>query len=246
MDLREVSGELSVRHPWERARFEFFYRLLRDHASLQSAERILDVGAGDGWFARSLLARVAPTASIVCVDAGYDRTRLPVSGPRLEFSPSLPDGRFDLLLFLDVLEHVENDRGFLPEVIRRNAGPGSRALLAAPAWEILTTSHDKWLAHYRRYTPAQLVGLAEEAGLRPIRKGSLFTSLLIARAASAVRERVVRREDLAPSQLHWRHGEVAARAVHAALSVDAGLSRAASERGWSIPGLSTWVLCEAR
>lgn len=243
MDLNEVPQHGFVRHPWERARFDFFHRLLRDHAGLDDAKRILDVGAGDGWFARELLTRLPSHASIACLDPAYAVRGLPPGSSRITFLTAPPDEQFDLLLFLDVLEHIEEDRAFLSTVVRRNAQRGSRALLTVPAWNLLTSSHDRMLQHHRRYSPAQLVDLARQAGLRPILRGELFASLLLPRAAAVVHEKVFGPRTTAP-KLHWSHGEKAARAVHAALTIDAELCRAASSAGWRVPGLSTWVLCE--
>lgn len=243
MDLNEVPPHGYVRHPWEQVRLDFFHRLLVERGDLASARRILDVGAGDGWFARELLTRLPADASIACFDAAYDQTGLPPGGERISFSSTAPEGPFDVLLFMDVLEHVESDRVFLREIVERNARSGSRVLLSVPAWPLLRSSHDAMLLHYRRYSPAQLIALADSAGLRPVRRGELFSSLLAPRAASVLRERVLGPNGGAP-KLHWPHGATAARVVRAALALDARFCRAASAAGWRVPGLSTWVLCE--
>jgi hypothetical protein len=109
----------------------------------------------------------------------------------------------------------------------------------------LRSSHDDALGHHRRYSPSQLLSLARKAGLAPLRKGELFASLLLPRALSVVRERVVGRNGGKPN-LHWEHGEIAARIVTTALAVDAGICRTAASLGVPLAGLSTWVLCEPR
>jgi SAM-dependent methyltransferase len=243
MDLNEVPAHGYVRHPWEQVRLDFFHRLLVEHADLASARCVLDVGAGDGWFARELLTRMPAGASIACFDAAYEQTGLPHGGDGITFSSTPPEGRFDVLLFMDVLEHVESDRSFLGQIVERSARPGSRVLLSVPAWPLLRSSHDAMLLHYRRYAPAQLIALARSAGLRPVRRGELFSSLLAPRAVTVLRERVLGPNGAAP-KLHWPHGAAAARLVHAALTLDARFCRAASTAGWRVPGLSTWVLCE--
>jgi trans-aconitate methyltransferase len=242
MDLSEVPGELFVRHPWERARLDFFHRLLVDHADLDRARRILDVGSGDGWLARELLSRLPAHASIACFDAAYAEVGFPPSDPRITFHATRPEGAFDVLLFLDVLEHVEDDRAFLPEIVRANATRESRVLLTVPAWSALTSSHDTMLQHHRRYSPRELIALARHAGLRPVRQGELFTSLLLPRALTVLKERTLGVNGT--PGLHWKHGERAARVVQTALSVDARFCRAVSDAGLRVPGLSTWVLCE--
>lgn len=244
MDLCEVPTTGFVRHPWERARLDFFHGLLRDHVELGAVRRILDVGSGDGWLARQLLARLPAHVSMTCFDVAYERTGLPRSGERLTFTADMPSEPFDLLLFLDVLEHVEDDYTFLPELLQRAARPGAQVLLTVPAWPLLASSHDSKLGHHRRYSPDALLALARHAGLRPLRHGQLFVSLLLPRAASVARERTFGAKPGARPQLHWPFGERSARFFQAALALDAGFCRTTSAMGWRIPGLSTWVLCE--
>ena len=61
------------RHPWEIERFYAYRRLLADHDALD-AERVLDVGAGDGWFSEALLADL-PAPSRSCVGHQLQRAR---------------------------------------------------------------------------------------------------------------------------------------------------------------------------
>ena len=54
MDLSE-RGATSTRHPWERVRADFFRSLIADHVELSCVDHLVDIGAGDGWFAHELL-----------------------------------------------------------------------------------------------------------------------------------------------------------------------------------------------
>jgi len=55
MDLVEWPPKGKERHPWEKARFRFFSRILQDAGLGRRPVSILDVGSGDGWFSRELL-----------------------------------------------------------------------------------------------------------------------------------------------------------------------------------------------
>src|SRR5207253_1181175 len=102
------------RHPWEEARFRFFARIVAA-TELPRPVRILDVGAGDGWFARRLVERLGPAAEITCWDPAYTREQIDElsarAGGTIGFSASRPAAAFDLVLLLDVLEHVDDDVG---------------------------------------------------------------------------------------------------------------------------------------
>jgi hypothetical protein len=69
VDLRE-QGQAGRRHPWETARARFFRSLIARHTAPGGPGRVLDVGAGDGWFAGEL-GREAAGAAIVCWDVTY-------------------------------------------------------------------------------------------------------------------------------------------------------------------------------
>lgn len=75
-----------------------------------------------------------------------------------------PDGGFDLVCALDIIEHVENDRGALAE-ITRVAADGATVLLSTPLHPEYWTPFDEFVGHYRRYEPERLAALLDEFGL---------------------------------------------------------------------------------
>jgi SAM-dependent methyltransferase len=113
--------------------------------------RILDVGCGDGLFFERLASfgeveGLEPDASIVTDPRWRDKIR----HDRLAagFSPAKP---YDLILLLDVLEHIEDDRAALDAAFQA-LEPGGRLLLTVPAMPWLWSRHDEVNEHYRRYT----------------------------------------------------------------------------------------------
>ena len=90
--------------------------------------------------------------------------------------------RFDLITCLDVLEHIEDDRGALRE-LRRVARPGGVLLTTVPAYPRLWSSHDELNQHCRRYTRPELLSRAVEAGWHP-RRTTHFNALLLPVAAA--------------------------------------------------------------
>jgi SAM-dependent methyltransferase len=252
MDLSEVPGAPFRRHPWEVARARFFGRVLRDAELLDAPRAVLDVGAGDGYLADRLLADLPGGSTLVCFDARYTRVDLTkytaAARPGLSFVDRQPAARFDLLLALDVIEHVEDDRAFLDDLLRSNLAPGGAVLVSVPAWPALFSRHDEALQHHRRYSPAACRALLAACGLIVRRSGGLFHSLLLPRLVAVAEERISRRfgrERSTPPDLGaWRGGPVLSSMVARALAADNGLTRALARRGWALPGLSFWALCE--
>jgi len=209
----------------------------------------LDAGAGDGWLAREL-RETTPHAELVCWDAFYTdedlaRLRALHSGSEtggVRFLREAPEGPFDLVTALDVLEHVEDDRGFLEGLVAR-LGPRGHLLFSVPAWPRLFTAHDTRLLHYRRYRPRDAAQLLEDAGLEILRGGGLFHSLLPVRVVQKILEQM-RPPDTEKPDLGWNASPWVTRTILGALAADNRLS--ASPLGDLLPGLSYWALCTKR
>jgi len=78
---------------------------------------------------------------------------------RIPFTPET----FDLVVALDVLEHVEDDDAALRSLVAM-ARPGGRILVTVPAIQSLWGSHDRRLHHVRRYDAARLKRICQSSG----------------------------------------------------------------------------------
>jgi ubiquinone/menaquinone biosynthesis C-methylase UbiE len=107
---------------------------------LRRAERVLDLGGGDGRLALELDAGELTVADPSRVALDRARRRLPEARVELVAPDAqLPfaDSEFDLVLCTDVLEHVRDVQLFLSEA-RRVLGPGGRLAVTTPAHGRLT------------------------------------------------------------------------------------------------------------
>ena len=254
MDLREIPLRAGRRHPWEVTRARFFCRALVDERPGEAPSTVLDAGAGDGYVAAQLAERLPRASEVVCFDGHYtddDLARLAAGAvPGVSYTREPPTRRFDVVLLLDVLEHVAGDASFLTSVVANNLAPGpdARVLISVPAWPSLYTEHDRALLHYRRYTPEACRALIASAGLEVIRGGGLFHGLLPIRALAALGEAALRgfgRTPATPQLLGgWRRGPILSAVVERALAADNALSRQLARAGISLPGLTYWALCK--
>ena len=248
MDLVESPLEGARRHPWERARAAFFLELLRP--ILQEREvSVLDLGSGDAYFAGRAAGELG--ARLTCVDLGYDAgtiARLKRLYPSLELASEVPDRRFDVVIALDVAEHVEDDLAFVTSIREKQLTPSGHLLFSVPAHRWLWSSHDVALKHFRRYARGEGRRLLERAGLTVARDGSLFGSLVMPRAVSVGLERLRGTSVGPPSEgaIAWSAPDWITRAVMAALAVDARVSMGASRAGLPLPGLSYWAIAQKR
>lgn len=145
-------------HPqWLTDRFHL--RARRGLRTLQPG-RVLDVGAGD-----------ADTARWLPAGCGLVRIDYPGTNRRYRQRPdvyadalALPvaDGAADVVLLMEVLEHLADDRAALAEAARV-LRPGGRLVLTVPfLYPLHDAPHD-----YRRYTRHALPGLLAAHGLAP-------------------------------------------------------------------------------
>ncbi len=242
MDLRE-RPDGATRHPWETSRARFFRKLIAGSIT-EPPDRVLDVGSGDSWFASTLLADLPATTYIDCWDPHYTAADLAETvNPRLHRTTAGPDSRYPLVIALDVLEHIEDAARFVVEQLAPAVQPGGLLLASVPAHQSLFTSHDQALGHFRRHSAKSLRMLLAPT-FTVTQQGSLFTSLLPARAAQRLHE-MVRPPNDASTEINsvWSHGPLLSRAVTAMLDIDARTGLAASRRRFPLPGLTVWAVC---
>ncbi|MEW5992655.1 MAG: class I SAM-dependent methyltransferase [Chloroflexota bacterium] len=72
-------------------------------------------------------------------------------------------GSFDLVVALDVLEHIERDQEALAALVSM-ARPGGFILVTVPAHPILWGAHDRRLHHLRRYRRRELERMCAATG----------------------------------------------------------------------------------
>jgi SAM-dependent methyltransferase len=151
---------------------------------------VVDVGAGSGVFSRQLLDS-GFCESAVCVDPNYPEEKDELhNGMSIRFVKSCTPMPHDLTLFMDVLEHVEDDVSLLKEYTD-NMNPGGQVLITVPAFQFMWSGHDVFLEHHRRYTLGAIEAVAKNAGLTPVRSRYFFGSLFPGLAAVRLVKRIL-------------------------------------------------------
>lgn len=139
---------------------------------------VLDVGAGSGFFSKIMLQRTKAIHA-TCLDIGYkENSVLMVVNKRQNFCREIEHTESDLILMMDVLEHIEDDVHFLKEYIDK-CPSGSVFLISVPAFNFMWSKHDEFLNHYRRYTLRHLLSVVKGAGLKPIHSSYYFGFIFI-------------------------------------------------------------------
>lgn len=159
-------AEIEHRHWWFVARRRIIETVVHD--LLPAGGSIVDIGCGTGGILGGLADRYECTGIDASNDAIREAEHL---YPHIRFvhtsDPAALEARksADLLLFLDVLEHVEGDRPLLRD-IALHMRPGAFLVMAVPADMRLWSPHDKAVGHFRRYESSTLSSLWRDLPVR--------------------------------------------------------------------------------
>lgn len=142
-------------------------------------QRIVEVGAGDGSFSELLLERkpqsltsIEPSANMFPLlikklqQIDPDRSVQAIQSTLVNAALQYPEiGEPDSIVYINVLEHIEDDQS---ELHTANAmlASGGRVLVFVPAHEWLMSRFDRKLGHYRRYSRESLTAKFKSAGFR--------------------------------------------------------------------------------
>jgi 2-polyprenyl-3-methyl-5-hydroxy-6-metoxy-1,4-benzoquinol methylase len=230
MDLKEedILGA-DIGHHW-------YYRAkaaaLRRAVGGLRPKRLLDVGAGSGFFSRHLLSD-AGAESALCVDIGYARERDDqAAGKPVLYRRDCGPTDCDLVLMMDVLEHVDDDRA----LVRHYAGKvpsGAHFLVTVPAFSFLWSGHDVFLEHKRRYRLSEIETTMRDGGLQVVH-GAYFFGLVFPLAMAV---RLVERNTSEPRSSLKKHGALTNTLLAATCAAELPLFRFNR-----LAGLSAFVL----
>lgn len=238
MDLKEsaILGDQVETHWYYRSKA----RALQRYLAGRRYERILDVGAGSGYFSKWLLRNTGARAAI-CVDTGYshdwDET---LDGKPIAYRRAYDGGDADLVLLMDVIEHVDDDAGLLASY-RERVPAAATWIITVPAFPFLWSAHDVYLEHRRRYTIATLRASVEAAGLEVEHINYFFGAVFPLAAALRLAERIRGRDQTAPRSQLQRHGALTNTVLEGLSRMELplmGLNRAA--------GLTVFCRCRRR
>ncbi|MEO5821590.1 MAG: class I SAM-dependent methyltransferase [Vicinamibacteraceae bacterium] len=180
--------ELAVRHWWWRARNAHVRRRVETLLGGRRDAHVLDIGCGDGVLFPFLsrfgtVEGIEPDPLVVTADGPWRQ----VIHQRFFDATFAPATRYDLILMLDVLEHLD-----APEAALRHAStllsPGGRILITVPAFMALWTHHDDVNRHVTRFTKSTLAPVAAAAGLAILSSEYLFQWLFAAKLVERLKE----------------------------------------------------------
>jgi SAM-dependent methyltransferase len=168
--------EMERNHWWYKGRREIIGKLLTPF--LKSDMQMLDAGCGAG----GTMEYMTKYGSIVGTDISDEMVehcrKLGLSAYCENIiNLSFEDEMFDLVLCLDVLEHLPEEMTALEE-LKRVIRPGGLLVLSVPAYRSLWGKHDELNNHYRRYNFGELLDIIKKADLT-LERSTYFNFFLL-------------------------------------------------------------------
>lgn len=162
VELRGIIG----RHPWWLARAELVIALMRK-SGIRPGASVLDAGCGWGVTLEALEAAGYRAIGLDASRAALEQLDLP--GRRLIHAdlvdlPPWSNERFDAVLALDVIEHIDDDRTAVSNLVRLTKS-GGVVIVSVPALPELFSEFDEIQKHHRRYLPERLLDVCRTPGL---------------------------------------------------------------------------------
>ncbi|NIP38888.1 MAG: class I SAM-dependent methyltransferase [Candidatus Dadabacteria bacterium] len=134
---------------------------------------VVEVGAGIGTFSDFIIRNIAEPYSLSLYEPAANNFEQ--LSEKYKHNPNLKliqgyfeyqsDNKFDTLIVNNVLEHIEDDAGFIEDVYKSLISSG-RLLIFVPALDFLYSDFDKSLGHFRRYSKDSLSELLNRSGFK--------------------------------------------------------------------------------
>ena len=194
-EIFEITRRYGETNYWYVSRRELIIWAIGKYFS--SAKNAIDIGCGTGFNLLGIKQHY-PTLCLHGCDASQRSLQIARSyDTDINFFESSiyevnSEKKFDLVMALDVLEHLDEDVLALKNIHGLLADKGG-AIITVPQHPFLWSPADEYAHHVRRYTRKELLSKAAEAGFKVDRTTSFVTSLFPLMVASRLFDRILKR-----------------------------------------------------
>jgi len=240
MDLVEKTMCIN-RHPWELSRVQCILNIVKKNSNMCT---IADIGAGDRFLISKLKSSVSGV--LYAIDTGYTEKSEIVDGVHCFNCISELPKPTDVVILMDVLEHVQNDSVFLKEILDKLSDDGL-VLITVPAFQFLFSNHDVFLKHHRRYHRKQLLDLLHSSNLSVEKCHYFYTSLFFVRLLSLLLPKI-KSTGYKYGIGNWRFNEkhILTKVICIILNIDYLFCVFLAKFHIYLPGLSLLAICRKR
>jgi hypothetical protein len=155
-----------------------YHRWLFDLIHPFLGKHLIEVGAGTGSFSKMLLESGPESLTLVEPSSMFSELKTTVLPTRTGTTINLYNNIFseiadeirsanqpDSILYINVMEHIEDDRSEL-RIVHNTLAAKGRIFVFVPALPLLFSNFDRHIGHFRRYTRKELKEKCEQAGFK--------------------------------------------------------------------------------
>jgi hypothetical protein len=158
---------------------ENYHRWILEELRPHLGKKLVEVGAGTGSFSELLLEcdpeslmLVEPSEMVIKLRQRLDEMNASAKArvfdePFREVADEISSERPDSVIYINVLEHIEDDSGELAAVYN-SLERGGRVFIFVPAHPWLYGAFDESVGHFRRYRKGELETKCRDAGFKLI------------------------------------------------------------------------------
>ncbi len=164
----DLLAKFNTTHWWILARRKIVHHVIST-LHLPKNSKILEVGCGMG----GNLSMLSEYGQLYATDmsekaVAYSKSLNITNNIETGFLPEEPAFKgkiFNLIVAMDVIEHIDDDIGSLQQLYTQ-LDEGGKILITVPAFAFLWSSHDEHAHHKRRYTKPTLFNAIDDAGFK--------------------------------------------------------------------------------
>lgn len=162
---------------WTITRLDVLYKTLSAYSDVKN---VIEVGCGKGIVANNLRSRGlsiegCELADVPSIDAVKEFVHTNTDANKM---PEEFRKKFDAMLLLDVIEHIENEKEFLTNLLI-NYPNVKRIFITVPARAEIWSNYDEFYGHFRRYSIEMLKNVIHSCNLQTNTISYFFHSLYL-------------------------------------------------------------------
>ena len=149
-----------------------YHNWIYENIETELGNKIAEIGSGVGNFTEFLLrnghARIdayEPCTKMHLNNKFSKNPRVNCINSNFELVSKSCDNKYDSVIFINVLEHIQQDLDAIMNAYRI-IRPGGKLIIFVPALQFLYSNFDRQIGHYRRYHRSELTRLAQNANFK--------------------------------------------------------------------------------